>query len=246
MPKDRIQRGARRVRPYKKKTLTYRKRYPTSKTNALAVSTRVNVPRGIFGFPEELKTHLRYVDVYTLTSSSGAVTRQAMRLNSLQDPDSTGTGHQPLYHDQLAAIYKRYSVLGARMTCTFTALPNLTSTAQPSGPVICGVVADDDAATSSTIQTLMESSTAQTDFLCNQMGSNNVKKMSITYSPDRDLGLDADDDTVGAQFGSNPSKVWYGVAFIAESGLSTATSVNVKIEVDYFVKLSQFVDVSQS
>ena len=82
--------------------------------------------------------------------------------------------------------------------------------------------------------------------LCNQNGGNNIKKFSLTYSPDRDLGLASDDDTVGAAFGSNPSKVWYGVAFIAESGLSTASSVNVKIEIDYYVKLSQFADVAQS
>ena len=54
-------------------------------------------PRGIFGFPDEFITTIRYVDVYTLTSASNGIAKQYMRMNSLFDPDQTGTGHQPYY-----------------------------------------------------------------------------------------------------------------------------------------------------
>lgn len=233
---------------YKEKAVVVkrRRRYPQSKTDGVAVAVRTNVPRGIFGFPEEYKTHLRYVDVFTLTSSSNAIARQVMRLNSLQDPDSTGVGHQPMYHDQFSSVYKRYTVLGSKMTATFTPLPNLTTTTQPSGPFIVGVVGDDDASQTSAVATAMENNSCKSGFLNNAAGGPNQRTFTLTYSPDRDLGLAGDDDTVGAQIGSNPSKVWYGIAWAAESGLSTASSVNVKIEIDFYVKFSQLVDVGTS
>ena len=74
-------------------------------------------PRGIFGFPDEFITTIRYVDVYTLTSASNGIAKQYMRMNSLFDPDQTGTGHQPYYFDQFAALYNRYTVLGSKANC---------------------------------------------------------------------------------------------------------------------------------
>lgn len=42
------------------------------------------------------------------------------KLNSLYDPDATGTGGQPYQFDQLAAIYRGYRVYGAKIVVTFT------------------------------------------------------------------------------------------------------------------------------
>jgi len=244
MPKDsRTKRYSRRYRPYKKKT--YNKRSKLS-SDQLAVKTKVNISRGIFGLPEELSTHLRYVDTYTLTSTTQALAKQVMRLNSIFDPDFTGIGHQPLYTDQFDNFYKRYSVLGAKLKATFSALPSAIATAQPSGPMLCGVTADDDGSTSSTVSTLMETNTTQSTFLCSQNGGNNVKVFYLTYSPKRDLGVAPDDDTVGAAMGANPSKVWFGTAWMAESGLSAASSCNVTIEIDYYVKFSVLANVGGS
>lgn len=42
------------------------------------------------------------------------------RLNSLYDPNLTGSGHQCMYYDQLANIYNRYRVTGVKYRITFT------------------------------------------------------------------------------------------------------------------------------
>ena len=123
MPKDRIRRGRFRRRPYPKQRRT-RRRFAQSKTEALATRQKVSVPRGIFGFPDEFITTIRYVDVYTLTSASNGIAKQYMRMNSLFDPDQTGTGHQPYYFDQFAALYNRYTVLGSKLTAEFSLLPS--------------------------------------------------------------------------------------------------------------------------
>lgn len=249
MPKDTRKIGySRRYRPYATKKRTTRRATTsvTKKPRFRAPNLRLNVPRGIFGLPEDINTVLRYVDTYTLTSSTNAVAKQSMRMNSLHDPDSTGVGHQPLYYDQLSSIYGRYNVICATMTATFSALPSAIATAQPSGPMLIGIYGDDNGTISTTVSTLMESNTAQSTFLCNQNGGNNVKTLKLNYEPFRDLGVNSNDDTVGADVGNNPSKVWFGSAWMAESGLSTASSVNVRIEIDFYVKFSKQVDVAQS
>ena len=160
MPKDRIRRGRFRRRPYPKQRRT-RRRFAQSKTEALATRQKVSVPRGIFGFPDEFITTIRYVDVYTLTSASNGIAKQYMRMNSLFDPDQTGTGHQPYYFDQFAALYNRYTVLGSKLTAEFSLLPSAIATAQPSGPAVIGVIGDDSASTATTVSTLLESNGLQ-------------------------------------------------------------------------------------
>lgn len=67
-------------------------------------------------------------------------TQQVMRLNSLYDPDYTGSGHQPYGFDQMSGMYQKYRVdhvdfqvlfttPGAAndMLCLATVAPNTTS-----------------------------------------------------------------------------------------------------------------------
>ena len=51
----------------------------------------LSVSRGVCGFPTEIRTSLRYSDVITLTSTANAVANHVFRMNSLFDPDFTGT-----------------------------------------------------------------------------------------------------------------------------------------------------------
>lgn len=52
----------------------------------------------------------KYSDVYSFTLATVTGNSQIMNLNSLFDPDRTGTGHQPYGYDQIAALYNRYRV----------------------------------------------------------------------------------------------------------------------------------------
>ncbi len=51
------------------------------------------------------------MDTYNLAGGVPAPNAQVILMNSLYDPDSTGTGHQPLDYDQLTAIYLKYLVV---------------------------------------------------------------------------------------------------------------------------------------
>lgn len=64
-------------------------------------------------FPPTLFTKMRYSQKLVLTADNltgRTGSENAFRLNSLFDPDFTGTGHQPLGFDQLTPVYNKYCV----------------------------------------------------------------------------------------------------------------------------------------
>lgn len=210
------------------------------------VITKLNIRRGIFGFPDTLRTQLRYADVFILTSTVGSVAEHAMRMNSLYDPDFTGTGHQPYFYDQLASVYSRYSVVKSTMKCKFSLVANSTGTAQPSGPCMIGVKTDDDATSAGTVYTALEAGATKSDILNNALGGNNVKTLSIDYIPTRDLGISHTNDSLVSLTNTNPTRPWYGTFFVAESGLASPTAVVVKLEMIFDVIFTQQVTVASS
>lgn len=73
-------------------------------------------------FPAKKPCKLHYSETFTFTSGVGGIfgTEQVMSLNSLFDPNTTGVGHQPYGHDELALLYKSYKVFGVLIKLTFT------------------------------------------------------------------------------------------------------------------------------
>jgi len=84
------------------------------------VMTRENLLRP---YPERMRRTMRYSDVYYMTSTTGGTAAYTFRMNSMYDVDSTGTGHQPRFFDQLLTAtgpYLAYRVLGAKVKMAAT------------------------------------------------------------------------------------------------------------------------------
>lgn len=64
---------------------------------------------------------MRYTQLVSVPSTAGSMGAHSFRANSINDPDYTGTGHQPRGYDEMSLIFKRYTVLGA--TCTAQYMP---------------------------------------------------------------------------------------------------------------------------
>lgn len=60
--------------------------------------------------PDKLVTSLTYCSTSQYTPGVSAEDR-VFNINSIFDPDRTGTGHQPMGRDQLVAFYNRYRVI---------------------------------------------------------------------------------------------------------------------------------------
>lgn len=83
------------------------------------VPRSVKAVHAFSAFPAHKKCTLRYCDKLQVLTNSAAVGSWVFRINSMFDPDLTGTGHQPRYYDQLCTAtgpYQVYRVMGVRVT----------------------------------------------------------------------------------------------------------------------------------
>jgi len=75
-------------------------------------------------FPPNKLYKLKYTESFVFSTDSTPLrvygTQQRWNLNSLFDPDSTGTGHQPYGFDALAIAYNRYKVVGVTVEMEVT------------------------------------------------------------------------------------------------------------------------------
>lgn len=79
------------------------------KKKMLASNTSKNMAKRITG--SNLPVTLHYSTRVALNPGvGGLVNSYVFRLSSIHDPDFTGVGHQPVGHDELAALYERYQV----------------------------------------------------------------------------------------------------------------------------------------
>jgi len=249
MPKDsRVRKYVKRYQPYGRSKKKFRR--TTRTVNQWSPSLGgLSIPRGVAGFPMELRTTLRYCDSIQLNSASAAIDKYVFRMNSLFDPDLTGTGHKPYFMNTYNTIYGRYCVLGSKLTAEFSAVPeeiNHAAVSTLNGPIVCAVWGDPTSTNTSTLSTALETNTSMSRLISGGNGGNNTCTLSTTYSPESKLGLANDDDTVTAGVGANPSQVWYGVVAVADAGVSIDTDVIVKIQMEFRVRFFQLQDITGS
>jgi len=187
-----------------------------------------SIPLGknVFGFPLKMVTKLRYCDIYQITSSSGSIGKQVLNMNSIWDPDQTGSGHHPLYRDKYAAIYDQYAVISTKARVTFVS--NAATSA-----MLVGVVTDDDSTTSSTPATLCEQNTSQHWLIPNATGALNNHTFYHNWSCMKHLGIDPyTSELYKTAMGGNPTELatllcW---AYPADGSATTTTTVFVELE----------------
>jgi hypothetical protein len=78
--------------------------------------------------PIRMRRTMRYSTQVQLDPTTSVSVYQ-FRLNSLHDPDFTGTGHQPMGYDQFSALYQQWWVIGSRVTVDAVLLTSAVSIA---------------------------------------------------------------------------------------------------------------------
>lgn len=159
--------------------------------------TRVtNVRQGI---PDAMFAVLKYSQSFA-PSSSGAVNQQ-FRGNSLFDPDLTGTGHQPLFFDQYATLYRRYMVYSCAITATISN--------QDTVPIHVALIPTSESSVSLTTAGV----TSEKPYVrWVQVGPNSgtsSRTVSNRMSTRKMRGGAQMDDSFGATTSENPSRQWF-------------------------------------
>lgn len=191
------------------------------------------------GVPTKIITRLRYCDSKTLGNGTTTIGSHTFRCNSVYDPDFTGTGHQPLYHDQMSLLYQNYKVLKARIVAK-----GMSSQGVTLGNICFGLdILDSDNTVDTDPNTIRERAGSKYKTITPQMpqtvtGGWNLKKSKVS-----------DEDGYTALCTANPSNVDYFriYSFSADGSSLLGSSVcSVQIEIDYVVEYFNPVMVSGS
>jgi len=105
-------------------------------------SVQVNVNRALAPLAQRYITKMKYCETFQMNLVSGY--NYAWNLNSIFDPNRTGTGHQPYGHDQFLGLYNRYRVIGCSYTIqAFNANNTIVVTANPANELVTFATTDE-------------------------------------------------------------------------------------------------------
>lgn len=189
------------------------------------------------GFPDRLTTNLVYSDTFILTPSAGTPTPfKTYNLTSCFDPDVALGGTQPTYFDQLAAVYSRYIVNGAKITAMFS---RATAIAADIGPYISGITMSDSTSLPSTNAQILMSAPGTGFELVSQESA--TIKVVQTYSK-KNTYPDIF-STVQSRVNANPAVAWYAKVFSSPQGVNVTTPINVVVVIEYNVTFSDVLGI---
>lgn len=188
---------------------------------------------------DKVMTRMNYSEVLSMSMTASGVMQTYQFRNSIFDPDVTSAGHQPLWHDQMALLYKRYRVHGIKYRFTV-----VNSNIQQ---MACFVVKHSSSGiTDTNYNTLRERRGIQRTVLNPNTGPPRVIKGFMHAGKPHGLtkrDFLADED-FEANFGSNPVKSTYlelyGVMY------HTNAIFYIQADLQYYVELLDRIDASGS
>lgn len=207
-----------------------KRKYPTSSYGGQQLSLVPKPSRFLprFGLPNRLEVKHRYTDRNTLTSTTGALQQQLFRANGMFDPYQTGGGHQPMYFDEMAALYDHFTVLKSVATFTITGVAgnSVSST-------VC-VYLDDDTTPHTTIAASCEDSTAVWKHIGPGTGGANDRVVLRKWWTAKSFGPQAlDNDNLQGTGSSDPTEQTLFCLMFAANVAGT-TTIDYSVDITYY------------
>lgn len=188
------------------------------------------VPRNLtsvnlgLGFPKRMVITHKYDEFQDFTSTLGVIAKAGWVCNGLYDPNPAVGGHQPMYFDNLMAVYDHYHVIGSKITVH-------VSPTDPSGQgFFFGGWVDDDNSHSnvSGMSAISEQTTGRVVQFAG--GALDTKVLTFSWSAKRTFGGSILGNTeLQGNAGANPTETAYFVLGI--QGFSTGSNVTAKVRV---------------
>ena len=189
-------------------------------------------------------TKLNYSELFALTFSGvGVPGVYQFRVNSIFDPNLTGTGHQPLGHDELSYFYQRYRVKGMAYRISFA------NTEAKNAEIMISV--RPNASYSTVIETVRESSYTVYKTMLGEDGTSRAYRSCKGYASVAKLrgvknSVVSNDDEYQALIGQNPVQVPVLTIYVNNQNTGQSLVVNVRVDLVYYVELFDRVLINQS
>lgn len=210
--------------PRRRPALRRKRAYPT------------NVNRSLQPVPQRYICKMKYSETVATTAIGNLY---AFNLNSIFDPNRTGTGHQPYGHDTLQILYNRYRVIACawRINVLMGASTSpVQVAAQPANEVL----------TTASINEMRENPRAK--YIIQNTGAESRVLKGKTYIPSlvgRSKTQYMSDDRYQAQVGSNPLEA--AILNIVTSDVSdTGAAVSLQVMLEYTVEFFDIKHLAQS
>lgn len=226
-------------KPRRGKRRTWRRRRPRN---------QMSIQRGLNFANQQLVT-MRYVDTIQLNpAAAGLATTYQFRANSIQDPDLSGVGHQPLSHDEWSNFYWHYMVVGSKINVKF-----LSRDTTNNANTIVGVLTR-STTTPGIVNatTLIEQGKTGYSIIGNATGGKTYANKNAYFSMKKFFGIKDVRDAIGGSqfktpFGSNPTEdVIYEVFVNNMDALQDAATIDCLVTIDYCVMLIEPKTLNQS
>lgn len=199
----------------------------------------VNVNRGLKPFAQRYITKVKYTENLTVTGPVlGGLAQYNFRLNSIFDPNLSGTGYQPYGHDSLSSLYNRYRVIACNYVITGIVNDNTGDQygqliAIPANEALSLTGVPAEALTHPKARWITQAPSAPAKLLRG--------KVYIPSLVGRSKSQYMADDRYQAQFGTNPAEnAILNVFSTMTSGISSTVTMKFSITLTYTVECFDF------
>lgn len=218
---------------WKKKKIFRRKRASRPK---LYRSVKAGV-----GFPRKMTMTHRYYETIDINSAAGSTAIVSFRANGMYDPNYTGTGHQPLYFDQMNAIYNHWTVIGSKITvnCAHAATSNTNST-------VC-LYLNDDTTVTPVLNSLIEQSKAK--YVVMPVSNVDPYRLTMGWSLKKEFGTSKGcliNTTMGGTATADPTEQSIYTVAIFPQNVSSTQTYNLEILITYIAVWTELKDIGGS
>lgn len=216
------------------------KKYRRANRKKSMVVNKTSVPMGL-GFPKRMvMTHKYSESISQNTGASGGFAYYTWSCNSLYDPNSTGTGHQPMYFDQLNAIYDHYTVIGSKIT-----IRAAKSDASVYVPVIIGCFINDDSTVSPTAMSALNEQSQSTHRMIT--GAEPITVFTKKWSAKKTFGGSIlGNDNLQGNSGASPTEQSFFTVYWDSSANLTLTQVTMDVSIEYITVWDELRDIAGS
>lgn len=224
----------------------YPSRPSRAKRSTAVTPSNPRVPRNLNfvkmgkGFPKKLTMTHKYCELNTY-GAAGAGTALQYRANGMYDPNSTLTGHQPLYFDQLSAIYDHYTVISSKINVQVWCLD----------PVHKGIVIslsiDDDTATINADPSYQAEKSSGSSAVIPSDSHDLAPVLRCLWNARAIFGGSIlGNDNLQGTGTSDPTEQSFFTICIRPDDLLTAVTVNVRVQIEYTAVWDELKDLAQS
>jgi len=211
--------GSKTLVPARKKSYG-KKNYQRSLQTKFKTQGYSTVPR--WGFPTRLAMRHKYSELVASTSTTGSLATYVFNANGMYDPNTTAAGHQPMYFDELAAIYDHYTVVSSFIKITITTGSSNASPAQ------CVLALDDDTTGTGNVNYAAEGNRS----VVKTIGQSANQPLILTsYWSAKSFGPNPlDNDNLQGSSAANPTEASHWILYINSlNGQTTACNVGCEI-----------------